>query len=733
MFAEVILELPVEKRFDYSIPKRLSSNIKPGMRAWVPFGNRRLPGYIVALKENSGFSSPREIIKLIDKEPLLPPNLIRLAEWISEYYQCHIEKVFRSMLPGKIRQITPKRDETRYVRLIRPVEDILKLEKRAPRQAQVVRVLMNQSTAIRLMELAKLAGTSPGTISSLYKKGIVDILSQSIDRDPYRSERFQRSMPYILNEEQLSAYNLIKGMQAGVVLLQGVTGSGKTEIYLQAIDNVIKDGKGAIVIVPEISLTPQTVDRFKSRFSEGVAVLHSRLSVGERYDQWQKLYRGEARIAIGARSAIFAPVRNLGLIVVDEEHERTYKQEEEPRYHARDVAVKRGQIEKALVLLGSATPSLESHYMAQQGVYKLAKLTRRIDNRPLADIKIINMKDEIKKFRRLLTFSPLLLNHIRASLANKQQVILFLNRRGFSPFIICRKCGFVMRCPNCTTALTYHQLGDKLICHTCGHTEAVPGQCPECGDPHIRFSGIGTQRVESQIAMFFPSAHITRMDTDVTSLKGIHKRILDKFKKGGIDILVGTQMIAKGLDFPNVTVIGVISADIALHLPDFRAGEHTFQLLTQVSGRAGRGEAHGNVIIQTLTPEHPAIKVSSTQDYDLFAKEEMAVRRDLDYPPYEHFVNITFKSRNPQKAELVSRHYQKLLDGLIHPAHTVILKIYGPIPAPISRLRGFYRWQVLCKAPAVAQMNPYIKQALLKIGRPEGVHIAVDVDPINML
>lgn len=723
MYAEVVLELPIEKKFDYLIPEGLVNSINTGMRAWVPFGNRRIPGYIVGIKDTSLHKEVKPLLKLIDKISLLSPPLINLAEWISTYYFCSLGKVFKSMLPVRVRQITPKKDELKYVRVINPKADISLLEKKAPKQAEVMRILNAQSTAIKLMDLARMAKTTPAIVNSLYKKGRIEIYAGKIDRDPYKLETFQTTFPHQLNEEQLNAYNIIREMDKGVVLLQGVTGSGKTEIYIQAIADILGKGKGAIVIVPEISLTPQTVERFKSRFvSENVAVLHSRLSLGERYDQWQKINEGRANIVIGARSSIFAPVKNLGLIVVDEEHERTYKQEEEPRYHARDAAVKRGEIEGSVVILGSATPSLESYYLAQKGIYKLIKLTKRVDNRPLANVKVINLKEEIKKYQRMLTFSPALLTRIKDRLQKKQQIILFLNRRGFSPFIICRHCGFVVRCRHCITALTYHQLGDRLICHTCGYSEVPPKACSSCKDPHIRFSGIGTQRVESQIAKFFPRAKIMRMDTDVTTVKGIHKRIFDEFKKGEIDILVGTQMIAKGLDFPNVTLVGVITADVALHLPDFRAGEHTFQLLTQVAGRAGRGTIPGEVIIQTMTPEHPSIKMASTQDYDTFVESEMAFRKELDYPPFEHFVNITFRSRNPLKAELVARQYQKAL------ADNSKVKIFGPIPAPISLLRGYYRWQLLLRAHTASEMLP-----LLKFNKHEGVFIAVDVDPISML
>ena len=725
MFAEVILEIPIDKSFDYNIPESMLSKISPGMRAWVPFGNRRMPGYIVRVKKTSEFPDAKPLIKLIDNISLLSPNLLNLADWIAQYYCCELGKVFKSMLPSRVRQITPKKDEYNYVRIISPCSDVSVLEKRAPKQAQVMRILSLQATAIKLMDLARMASTTPQIIHALQKKGFLSIFSGRIDRDPYRTEAFQQTFPHAPNEEQAQALNTLKEVKNGVILLQGVTGSGKTEVYLQAINEAMGKGNGAIVIVPEISLTPQTVERFKSRFGgENVAVLHSRLSMGERYDQWVKIYDGKARIVIGARSAIFAPVKKLGLIVVDEEHEKSYKQEDDPRYHARDVAVKRGEIENVPVILGSATPSLESYYETQKGAYKLIKLTKRIDDRPLALVKVVNLKEEIKKFQRLLTFSPILLNKIKDRLLKKEQIMLFLNRRGFCSYIMCKHCGHVMRCHHCTTALTYHQMGDKLICHSCGYAEIPPKICPECKDIHIRFSGIGTQRVEAQIARFFPAARIRRMDTDVTTLKGSHKSILDAFKKREIDILVGTQMIAKGLDFPNVTLVGVISADVALHLPDFRAGEHTFQILTQVAGRAGRGTVPGEVVIQTMTPDHPAIRLASTQDYDKFAECEMAIRKELDYPPYEHFVNITFRSRNPKKAELVAWNYQKMFASI-----SDSIKVFGPIPAPISMLRGHYRWQVLLRAKSIEEMAHYFR----KLDRHEGVIITYDVDPISML
>jgi primosomal protein N' (replication factor Y) len=514
-----------------------------------------------------------------------------------------------------------------------------------------------------------------------------------------------------------------------VVLLHGVTGSGKTEVYLQAIDEALKLGRGAIVLVPEISLTPQTVEGFKSRFAENVAVLHSRLSAGERLDEWEKLREGKARVVVGARSAVFAPIRDLGLIVVDEEHEHTYKQEETPRYHARDLTVMRGTLENATVILGSATPSLESSWNAAIGKYRVFHLPRRIQNRPLPGVAIVDMREEIKRTGKMSFFSRRLLGAMEERLAKGEQVILFLNRRGFSPIMICRRCGFVQKCPHCSVSLTTHHEGGAMVCHLCGYVAVPPDRCPSCRSPHLRFPGLGTQKLELMVSKLFPEYRVGRMDTDSMTGKDAHAEALGAFRRGELRILLGTQMIAKGLHFPNVTLVGVMCADTALHLPDFRAAERTFQLLTQVAGRAGRGEVHGEVIVQTYAPNHPAIIAAGQQDYEAFYRQEIRFRQELGYPPVKRFVVVTLRGRNGEAVRWIGTRLAALLKGSAPPE----IEVLGPAPAPIARARGQYRWQLILKGESVLRMNAALRDALGGFRAIKGIQIVVDADPVSML
>jgi primosomal protein N' (replication factor Y) len=514
-----------------------------------------------------------------------------------------------------------------------------------------------------------------------------------------------------------------------VILLHGVTGSGKTEVYLQAIDEALKSGRGAIILVPEISLTPQTVEGFKARFAQNVAVLHSRLSLGERLDEWEKLREGRARVVVGARSAIFAPVHNLGLIVVDEEHERTYKQEEAPRYHARDVAVMRGKIENAIVILGSATPSVESYRNALIGKYRLFRLPRRIEDRPLPTVTIVDMKEEIRRVGRMTFFSRLLLRAMEDRLEKREQVMLFLNRRGFSPVMICKRCGFVHKCPNCSVALTTHDEGERLLCHLCGFMAEPAVQCPRCHTRGFRFPGLGTQKLELTVSKLFPGCRVARMDSDSMTTKGAHAETLKAFRDGEIQILIGTQMIAKGLHFPNVTLVGVICADTALSFPDFRAAEYTFQLLTQVAGRAGRGEVHGEVIVQTYAPKHPAIMAARSQDYEAFYRQEIPFRKELGYPPFTRFIVVTVRGRSEGAVKWISGYCARTVRELHPPG----MEVLGPAPSPIVRTKGYYRWQIIFKGESVIRMNAVLREALGKVKPGKGIQIVVDADPISML
>ena len=537
-------------------------------------------------------------------------------------------------------------------------------------------------------------------------------------------------------------------------LLHGVTGSGKTEIYLQALAHALEQGKGAIVLVPEISLTPQTVERFKARFSSGklqtlVAVLHSHLSAGERHDEWHKIRQGRARIVIGARSAIFAPVEPLGLVIVDEEHEHTYKQEEAPRYHARDVAVMRGQMENAVVVLGSATPSLESYYNCKRGKFTLLELPERVDDQKMPHVRVVDMRQAAAKEKGNLVLSPQLKEAIHQRIERKEQTILFLNRRGYSTSLQCPKCGFVANCPNCSLALTYHRIEQKLSCHICGHEEKVPSVCPneKCRNPAIRFSGTGTQKVEDVLAKLFPNARVKRMDADAMKRKDDYRRILGDFRAGKIDILVGTQMIAKGLHFPNVTLVGIIYADLALHQPDFRAGERTFQLLTQVAGRAGRGDVEGEVFVQAFAPFHPAIQYARRHDFAGFYEQELEFRAQLKYPPFSRVALLTLKGRNEDKVKFSAEHLRKVLESTVHSPQSKTgqtgdsglktvdfrdLIISGPAPAPLPRAETFYRYQIMLRTRAMSKLSRALAKTVASLALPEDVTLTVDIDPVNL-
>ena len=560
---------------------------------------------------------------------------------------------------------------------------------------------------------------------------------------------------------------------AHTFLLHGVTGSGKTEIYLQAIAHALEEGKGAIVLVPEISLTPQTVERFKARFSSGklqtlVAVLHSHLSAGERHDEWHKIRQGRARIVIGARSAIFAPVEPLGLIIVDEEHEHTYKQEEAPRYHARDVAIMRGQMEGAVVVLGSATPSLESYFNCKKGKYTLLNLPERVDNQKLPYVRVVDMRQTARGGKGIPIFSPQLKEAIAQRIERGEQTILFLNRRGYSSSLQCPLCGFVAQCPNCSLSLTFHRQEQKLRCHICGHSEPVPKICPDpkCKNPAIRFAGLGTQKVEDTLNKLFPNARIKRMDADTMKRKDDYRTILGDFRIGKIDVLVGTQMIAKGLHFPNVTLVGIIYADLALHQPDFRAGERTFQLLTQVAGRAGRGDIEGEVFVQAFTPFHPAIQYARRHDFVGFYDQELEFREQLKYPPYRRVALLTLKGRNEEKvkfsADHLKRELEKILGSATAPAAVVSapaddaelfgegakqdtrgacapqknlfrdLIIAGPAPAPLLKAETFYRYQIMLRTQRMSALSQQLAKIIQSLALPEDVTLSVDIDPVDL-
>jgi len=600
------------------------------------------------------------------------------------------------------------------------------------RQREVFQCLEEHGT-MALSELKERAGCSESPIRTLEKNGWVKIAEETILRDPHAGLELLRTKPFDLMAEQQTALEMIKASmdteRPKPVLLHGVTGSGKTEVYLQAIQHALDKGQGAIVLVPEISLTPQTVDRFRSRFGDCVAVLHSSLSDGERHDEWHRIRNGEAQIAIGARSALFSPIENVGLIVVDEEHEATYKQNEVPQYNARDAAVMRGRLENCCVVLGSATPAMESFNNVREGRYELAEMLMRVDNRSMPLMRIVDMRIEAEKEERSTVFSSELLSAIYERLETREQVILLLNRRGFSSSLQCEQCGYVAECSECSVSMTFHKRAHKLLCHICGREEEVPPRCPECKDPDFKYPGIGTERIEEILGKLCPKAKVARMDSDTMRKKDSYRTVLDQFRIGKIDILLGTQMIAKGLDFPNVTLVGVLYADISLNMPDFRAGERTFQLLTQVAGRAGRGEKAGEVIVQAYTPHHPAIQAARRLDYNGFCDQDLEFRRELSYPPFSHLVLLTFKGEHELETAQAADRFFQALEKILPEAVTAT----PPLPAPLARAKGLWRFQIMLRCGHTVKMTKPIRHVLGRFKMPKGVTCTVDVDALSLL
>jgi primosomal protein N' (replication factor Y) len=770
MIARVSLEIALRKEFDYAIPPGLAGQIEVGTRVQVPFGARKILGTVTALAEESAHTNLKPVLKIIGAQTLVTPKILKLARWISEYYCCAPEVALKSVLPEAVRRKEEGWKKQLFVRAMSPAGEFPKL----PKRQQEVWNIIEERREMLLTELAELAGTTSATIRKLEDRGLLEIASEISERDPYAREHILPSQPLSLNPAQSAALGKIKAAmsiggtgdasvqqeanakirrdaeseQAGrlfhqhkVFLLHGVTGSGKTEIYLQAIAYALEQGKGAIVLVPEISLTPQTVERFKARFSSGpwqtlVAVLHSHLSAGERHDEWHKIRQGRARIVIGARSAIFAPVEPLGLVIVDEEHETSYKQEEAPRYHARDVAIMRGQMESAVVVLGSATPSLESYHNTIKGKYALLELPERVDDQKMPRVRVVDMRQAATKEKGNPIFSPQLKEAIHLRLDRKEQTILFLNRRGYSTSLLCEKCGYVANCPNCSISLTYHRVEQKVACHICGYVDKVPQLCPntKCRNPGIRFSGTGTQRVEEALTKLFPNARIRRMDSDTMKRKDDYRKTLGDFRTGKIDILVGTQMIAKGLHFPNVTLVGIIHADSALHQPDFRAGERTFQLITQVSGRAGRGDVEGEVFVQAFAPFHPAIQYARRHDFVEFYEQEIEFREQLKYPPASRVALLTLKGRNEDKVSFSAEHLKKTIESAVRGPQPEFrdLILSGPAPAPLQRAEQFYRYQIMLRTRAMSRLSAALAKIVASLALPEDVTLSVDIDPMDL-
>jgi len=746
-----------DKLLHYRVPERLRGEVRLGSLVRVPVVRTLRLGVVgeISPPRLSHLSPPaappdfplaklKSVAEVVYPFPALSADLLKLGRWMSRYYAAPLDGIIETMIPVAVRNGAAIKEEV----LLRALEvdetraeELTALRKRAAKQATVYEFLARQSHPQSKRLVLERLGVTPAVITGLIKRGLVREERQRVVRhayaDDWGSGEVAAAQPPMLNAEQAAAAAVIEGKCTeggfGVSLLHGVTGSGKTEVYLHAIDRALKSGGGVIFLVPEVALTPQTVARLRARLEaiapgQGCVVWHSRLSEGERLDGWLALASGEARVVVGARSAIFAPVQDLRLIVVDEEHEPAYKQDESPRYHGRDVAVYRAHLAGAHCVLGSATPSLESYANVQAGKYALLELKQRVDDRKLPFIDVVDMRVEMMRSRGLTILSQRLVRAMQDRFEKREQVILFINRRGYSSSMICQDCGHVEECEHCSIAMTYHRTDETLRCHLCGAQRSAPARCPKCGSPKIRWRGLGTQRVEEAVRRVLPQARIERMDTDTMGRKNRFREVLADFRSGRIDVLVGTQMIAKGLDFPNVTLVGLIDADISLHIPDFRASERTFQLLVQVAGRAGRGDLAGEVIVQTFTPQSEPIQFSRHADFAGFSEAELKLRRDFKYPPYRHLIKHLFRGPNPEKLQFYAEQWAKRVEAELGDA----VELRGPSPSPIEKVKDHYRWQLWYFTENVSKTVPKLAALQREFPWADDVTQVLDVDPVSL-
>jgi primosomal protein N' (replication factor Y) len=732
-----------DKLLHYQVPESLRTHLRAGSLVRVPIMNRSHLGLVTEVDAVPDVPEAKlkAVSAVLHAFPALTPDLLELARWMHTYYAARMEGVLETMIPAAVRGDAKVRSE-KYLSLAGPVAaDVLAaLRRKAPAQARLVDFLSQQFRPVKKSLALSRLGATAAVTSALLKRGLVCEETRHVERvaysDNWTGGEIVTGLPPKLMDEQAAVVksvgdSLTKGKFA-VHLLHGVTGSGKTEVYLRAVEQVLAAGGSAIYLVPEVALTPQTVARLRGRFESAghrTVVWHSHLSEGERLDGWTALATGQARVVVGARSAVFAPVRDLRLIVVDEEHEPAYKQDETPRYHGRDVAVYRAKLAHAVCLLGSATPSLESFANVRAGKYRLDELTKRVDDKKLPDIHIVDMRIEVMRTRGMVTLSRLLVDHMHQRFARKEQIILFINRRGYSSSMICRKCGHVEECPHCSVALTYHRADETLKCHLCGFQRGAPAVCPSCAAPDIRWRGLGTQRVEEAVRRVLPRARLERMDTDTMSKKHRFRQILGDFRAGKIDVLIGTQMIGKGLDFPNVTLVGLVDADLSMHVPDFRANERTFQLIVQVAGRAGRGDRAGEVVVQTFTPKADAIQYAKRVDFNGFAEAELAVRKKFNYPPYRHLIHHLFRGPNPEKIRFFAEHWVKQVGKALGGA----VEIRGPVPSPIEKSKDEYRFQVWYFCARATQVVPELVKLQATVKWPDDVTQVLDVDPMSLM
>ena len=734
LYVSVLLDQGIDHPLDYGYKEA-----KPiiGMRVLVPVQNRLCRGTIVEVKETSLVKNVQGVREILSEESLLSSELFTLAKWISSYYCTPLRKVVQIIIPGSIRKETKEKKQlfiTRKFSLEKTAEICKALRSTNPMQANILDALLVHPKGLLVTELLEIAKTSKAPLNTLIKKDILESSFIQIDRSILENVEFFPTKAKILTDEQENALNKIKKDLDNhcfqTHLIHGITGSGKTEVYLQAIAYALDKNLGVILLVPEIALTTQTIERLKARFKEKMGILHHRLSAGERFDMWNGIHRGEISIVIGARSAIFSPVKNLGLIIVDEEHENSYKQMDgEPCYHARDVAIMRGKIANATVVLGSATPSIESYYNAMQGKYLLSTINKRAQKAELPKVTIVDMKEEYKKSGGFTLFSEELIKGIKSRYQLGEQTLLFLNRRGYHSFQMCNECGKSIKCPHCDVTLTFHRKWNAISCHLCSHSISPPPRvCPYCKhSDSLKYKGVGTEQVERAVHALFPDIRTLRIDADTTRHKGSHDQLFKQFKSGKADLLIGTQMIAKGLHFPSVTLVGVLNSDGALNIPDFRASESVFQLLTQVSGRSGRGELRGEVIIQSCMKDHPILSFASKEDYLGFYHDELSVRELFDYPPFSRFAKLTFSGPDEAKTLAIAENFHsKLLEAL--PSSFIL---YPVIPSGYAKIKDKYRFKLLVKGKNIAALSSLLSTIREKSRLPSSIHLLVDINPLS--
>ena len=753
IFADIVFDRPLDHAFTYAVPPDLVGKVGVGKRVEASFGKggKFVSGFCVRVSDVPPAAGihVKSIVRVLDDDALVDEHLMKLTRWMADYYLCSWGHVLHAVVPAGVRENAGTRLAA-FVECV-PTDQLPNpLPTVTPQQKKVLEVLKAEGQPMESLKLARLAKCGTGVIAGLIKKKLVRKFNERIETEAAKGIAPSPPTPLpagegrriVLNPDQVRVWLQIQStLQSGgykPFLLHGVTGSGKTEIYLRAIEEIVKQGKEAIVLVPEISLTPQTIERFRGRCGN-VAVMHSHLTDAERGGYWRRIATGHVQVVVGARSAVFAPTRKLGLIAIDEEHENSFKQESTPRYHARDVAVMRARLENIPILLGSATPSLESWANAAKGNYTLLSLPSRVEDRPLPAVRIVDLRHEPKTIGKPGAIGPTLEDAMRKSLHQKGQIILLLNRRGFSTHVHCQGCGHVAQCANCDLALTFHRMRAALVCHYCGFETAPYHQCPACSQPTMRYQGLGTEKLHVEIEEKFPGYVCQRMDSDTMTKPGSHQRVLDAFRDGNVHILMGTQMIAKGLDFPNVTLVGVVNADVGLHLPDFRSAERTFQLLAQVAGRAGRGEKGGLVYVQTFTPEHPCIALAARHDFVSFAGQELVHRKQHQYPPFQRLARVIVRSK---KEDAVASFADTLANAFptaiaraskTRPQSTASIRLLGPAECPVFRLNGYYRFHFQVQSADSGLLHVVLRDVLATAKPPTGVEFQVDVDPFNML